>query len=97
MIENLTAVKNSGTSKIVLLLSVLASGFWWLASSIDVYRYAFTGAIFELLSLTTLALLFSLPIISLIFLVKEKVYARTYYLVSLLIVIPTILFMLFSK
>ena len=97
MKENLTAFKNSRNSKVVLLLSVLVSGFWWLGKVTDVYRFAFVGAIFELLWLPMLGMFVILPIMSLIFLVKEKSNFRLLYLFSILIVVATILFMVLSK
>ena len=96
MKENLTVFKNSKTGRIVLILSILVSGFWWLGNVTDVYRFAFVGAIVELLWLPMLGLLVILPIMSLIFLVKEKSNVLL-YLFSILIVVATILFMVFSK
>jgi hypothetical protein len=67
MNENLTPFKNSRTGKIVFILSIIVSGFWWLGQVINVYNIALVGAIFELLWLPMLAMLFTLPIISLIY------------------------------
>lgn len=92
-----TVFKTSETSKVVFILSVLVSGFWWLGQVIDIYRFAFVGAIFELLWLPMVGMLFVLPIMSLIFLVREKFNVRSLYLFSMLIVVATILFMVFSK
>jgi small-conductance mechanosensitive channel len=97
MKENLTAFKNSGTSKTVLILSIFISGFWWLGKVINIYHFAFVGAIFEILWLPVLASLFILPIISLVFLVKEKFNIKSFYLYSVLISAVTILFMIFSE
>lgn len=97
MTENFVSFTNSRTSKIVFVLSIIVSGYWWLGKVIDVYRFDLVGAIFEILWLPVLAMLFVLPIISVILLVKEKVNFRSLYIYSMLIVVVTILFMVFSK
>jgi len=97
MKESLTPFKNSSTSKIVFILSIIVAGYWWLGQVINVYSFALVGAIFELLWLPTLAMLFVLPIISLILLVKEKFNVRSFYIYSLFISLTTILFIIFSK
>jgi hypothetical protein len=97
MKENLTPFKNSRTSKIVFILSILASGFWWLAKGINVYRFAIVGAIYELLWIPVLGMLFLLPIISLFLLVKERVHLRSLFIYSMLINVATICFMIFNE
>jgi hypothetical protein len=97
MKENLTPFKNSRTSKIVFILSILASGFWWLAKGINVYRFAIVGAIYELLWIPVLGMLFLLPVMSLVLFVKERVSLRSLYIYSILIVLATIFFMNFGK
>jgi len=97
MKENSIPFKNSRTSKIVFILSITASGFWWLAKGINVYSDAIFGAIFELLWLPVLGMLFLLPIMSLVLLVKERVNLRSLYIYSILIGMATIFFMIFGK
>jgi hypothetical protein len=96
MNENFTNFKNSKTSKIVFMLSIIVAGYWWLGQFINVYSIALVGAIFEILWLPTLVLLFVLPIISLISLVKEKFTIKSLYIYSMLICVTTILCMVFS-
>jgi hypothetical protein len=60
------------TSEIVFILSIIVSGYWWLGQGINVYSFAFVGAIFEILWFPVLLMLFVLPIISMILLIKEK-------------------------
>jgi hypothetical protein len=91
MKENLTPFKNSKTNIIVFVLSVSVSGFWLLAQVINVYRFALVGAIFEILWLPSIVLLYALPVISLILLVKEKVNIRSLYIYSILVGLATIL------
>ena len=97
MKTNLAAFNISITSLIVFIMSILVSGFWWLGQVINVYRFDLVGAIFEILWLPVLAMLFILPIISLILWVKEKFNLGSLYLYSILIVVATILLMIFSK
>jgi apolipoprotein N-acyltransferase len=97
MKENSTPFKNSRTSKIVFILSIIASGFWWLAKGINVYSDAIVGAIFELLWLPVLGMLFLLPIMSLVLLVKERFNLRSLFIYSILIGMATIFFMIFGK
>ena len=97
MKENPTPFKNSKTSKIVFILSIIVSGYWWLAKGINVYSNALVGAIFELLWLPVLGMLFLLPIIALIFLVKERLNLRSLYIYSILIGMATIFFIVFGK
>ena len=97
MKENFTPFKNSRTGKIFFILSVIVSGYWWMGLVINVYNSALTGAIFEILWLPFLLILFVLPIISLILLVKEKFDVRSFNIYSIIISVITILFMIFSK
>ncbi len=96
MKEYSTLFKNSRTSKMVFLLSIIVSGYWWLGQVINVYSVALVGAIFEILWLPVLVMLFVLPIISMILLLKEKVNVRSLYVYSILLGVATILIMLFN-
>jgi len=60
------------TSRILFLLSIATFSYWTISVSTNVYWSANTGAVFELLWLPMLALLFLIPIISIIALVKQK-------------------------
>jgi hypothetical protein len=95
MTDHLTPFKNSKTSKIVFVLSIVVSGFWWLTKGINVYSYAIVGAIFEILWLPFIAMLFFLPIFSLFLLVKERVNVKSIHIYSILIGLATIIFMIF--
>ncbi len=97
MKENSIPFKNSSTSKLVFVLSIIVSGYWWLGQVINVYSFALVGAIFEILWLPVLAMLFVLPIISMILLLREKVNIRSLYIYSTLLGISTILIMLLGK
>jgi hypothetical protein len=97
MKENLPPFKNSKTSKMVFISSIIASGYWWLTKGINVYSNAIVGAIFEMLWLPFIGLLFLLPIISLFLLLKDRVNVRSLYIYSMLIGIATLFFMILSS
>ncbi len=96
MKEYSTLFKNSRTSKMVFLLSIIVSGYCWLGQVINLYSVALVGAIFEILWLPALVMLIVLPIISMILLLKEKVNVRSLYVYSILLGVATILIMLFN-
>ena len=81
--------KVSRSGKIVLISAILVSLFWWLTKTVDIYKSAIVGAIFEILWLPMLALLFILPVISLFFWRKDKFSARSLFLYSMLIGLTT--------
>ena len=93
----MTVINKSKTPKIVFILSILTSVFWCLDQFVNVYYFAVVGAIFEIVWLPMTALLIILPILSLIYLVKEKFNLKSLYLYSFLIVLATILFMILKK
>lgn len=88
------AISKLNTPKIVFVLSILTSVFWCLGQFVNVYYFAVVGAIFEIVWLPMIALLIVLPILSFIYLVKEKFNLRSLYLYSFLIVLATVLFMI---
>jgi hypothetical protein len=85
--------KNSLLSKILFILSIIIFVFWLVAQLIDVYRFAVVGAIFESLWLFMLSGLFVLPILSIIFLIKDKFSFRSLYLYTIIISVICILIM----
>jgi len=95
MEKNLPNIKNSGLSKILLVLSIIIFVFWFLGQNTDIYRFALIGAIFEFLWLFMLLALFVLPILSIIFLIKERFNFRSFYLYILIITATNIMLMIF--
>ncbi|HQY12839.1 MAG: hypothetical protein KTQ13_02170 [Ferruginibacter sp.] len=83
------------TGKLFFIFSACLLMFWVLARLVDVYRFAFVGAVFEILWLPALALLVILPILSFIFWRDEHYKARSFNLFSILIVLFTVLLMIF--
>ena len=97
MKEHSTPFQNTRTSKIVFLLSIIVSGYWWLGHTINVYSFALVGVIFEIFWLPVLVMLFLLPIISMTLLLKEKGNIKSLYVYSTLIGVTTILMMFLGE
>ena len=64
--------KISSFTRIVFWISVSLLGFVMTGKFLDVYKYKFTGAVFEILWLPALLLILVCPIVSLIFWIKQK-------------------------
>jgi hypothetical protein len=82
---NATTKRYSSGSKWVLFASILVTIFWCVALTSNIYHFAFTGAIFELLWLPMILFLFVLPVISIVNLIKEKKGIRSLYFYALII------------
>ena len=95
MEDNPSNFKNSGISKILLILSLIVFIFWILGQNTDIYRYDIIGAIFEFLWLFMLMALFVLPVLSIISLIRERFNFRSLYLYILIITATNILVMIF--
>lgn len=91
LIPQKDAFENPQRNRVVLILSIVTSLYWFIGKSIDVYRFAFTGAVFELLWLPMLASILLLPLLSILFLIKDKFNPRSLALYSILLLIPAIL------
>ena len=87
----------SRKSKIVFVLSLLLFAFWFTGQVINVYHYAFIGAMFEMLWLPMLAMLFVLPVVTLVFWAREKFIVKSLYLYSILIIVAVIIILLLQK
>lgn len=85
------------TSVIVFIASIIVLLFWFLGQAGDVYRYAWLGALFEILSLPMLAGLFALPVVSFVLLIKNKFNPRSLYLYSFIISLVGMLLIVTSK
>ena len=83
--------------KTVLFLSILVSLFWLASRFINIYQFALVGAIFEILWLPMILMVFCLPLISLNYLFKEKFNANSTYLYAILIMSFTFSIFLFFK
>jgi hypothetical protein len=94
MAHEVTTFKNSSLSKIFFVLSIIVFAYWSVGQIINVYRFAVVGAIYEILWLFMLLMLFVLPIMALIFLIKEKFSFRSLYLYTIIIAVINILLMI---
>ena len=95
--QNTTSFLGSKQSLIILFLSLLTLVFWYGGNLIDVYHFAIVGALFEILSLPMILLVFALPFLSLFFWRKEKLSVKSLYLYSFLIGILAAMFPFFFK
>jgi len=82
---------NRSASKVILILSGLVFLFYLSIQVLisNVYRYAFVGALFELLSIPMLLLLVALPIFCILQLIKSRGISRGYAVVSLVLIVIT--------
>jgi hypothetical protein len=97
MEQNLSGFTNSVFNKIIFWSSTVVSAFWLLAKNVNVYRYALTGAISEILVLPMVGLLFLLPLLALIFLWKDRFNLRSLCLYAVLLMSVTILLTVFNN
>jgi hypothetical protein len=74
----------------IFLSSIACSAFWLVANLVPVYAIAWIGALFEILWLPMLALTFIVPVLCVVFMIKEKKYFTSYYFFSLLVIGITI-------
>ena len=88
-------LSNKKVSMVVFVLSWYVALFWLLGNLFDVYQFAFTGALFEILWLPVLALTFILPLVALVLFIQDKFSFKSLNFYSLLLVIGTALVMIF--
>lgn len=89
--------QNPKRNKILLKLSIFTSLYWFIGKITDVYRFAFTGAVFELFWLPMLASILLLPLISILFFIQDKFNPRSMALYSILMFISSILILLLQQ
>ncbi|MFB9293808.1 hypothetical protein [Persicitalea jodogahamensis] len=95
MLQTSSGSLKKRTSKIILILTIAAAMFWILGKSFDVYRWPIVGAVFEILWLPSLIILFILPIVSLVYCFKEKFSLKSLNLYSMIIAIAALLTIIF--
>ena len=91
-----TIYSNPKSGKTIFILSLLSAGYWIISSVFNVYASPFVSVVFELLWLPMLISLLVLPILSFIFLLKEKEPLQSYYLYSLLLSGVAILMLIYA-
>jgi hypothetical protein len=88
--------RNSRLAKFFFIISIIAFLYWFIGRTIDVYRFALVGAVWELLWIFMIMIQFALPVISLVFLIKEQFSLTSLYLYTLIISVSSILLMILA-
>ena len=83
--------------KVVLALSGFVLLFVGLSRLLNVYQISFVGAIFEILWLPVILLLFILPVLSIIYWIQEKFNPKSIYIYSIVLGIAAIVLMVYGK
>ena len=94
MPDRSASFKNSGINQVLFILSIITILYWLTAKSLNVYNYAFIGAVFELFWLPMIAFVFIGPIFSIILFIRDKynpgslaLYATVLQIVALYILV----------
>ena len=88
---------NHAIGKVVLALSVFVLVFVGLSRLLNVYQISYVGAIFEILWLPVILLLFILPVLSIIYWIQEKFNPKSIYLFSIVLGIAAVVLMVYGK
>lgn len=85
-------------SQIVFIISVFTTIYWLVAFNTNVYRYAFTGAIFDMTSFLLMISLYTLPflIIALILRLKQRTPKLHYVSLGLLLFMLILIFAVYQ-
>lgn len=80
-----------GTAKIILIASIVVFLFYFVTLYVvkDVYAYALTGAIFEVLALPVLSMLVALPFVNIYMLIRYKSVPKGYIWYSFILLLLT--------
>jgi hypothetical protein len=97
MQTELKKMSHSTLSKTLFILSIEVSLFFLIGNLINVYHFSLVGAIYEILWLPNLLLLFSLPLVSLYFLGKEKKKLHSLFFYSIVLMTISILILLINQ
>ncbi len=89
MNNNSPAFNSYYTGTVAIVFSGVTSGYWILGNTFDVYTYAITGAIFEMLWILMVPMLFIVPIVSLIAAIMNKFRKSYLYFISIVINLGT--------
>lgn len=97
MIQSSLVTQKERIGRTIFILTIAAAIFWIIGKSINVYSTPVVGAIFEILWLPSLIILYILPTVSLIFWINEKFNLKSLYLYSIIIAIAAVLSMMLIK
>jgi hypothetical protein len=92
MLKEMSFLNKASTGKLIITFSILVSIYWILGNSINLYKSAVVGEIFEILWLPMLLCIFLLPILSIIIVIKKKT-QKLFPILSILIIAGTVLFL----
>lgn len=95
MLTSNPPILNIKIARIILILSLAIAIYWIIGTTVNVYHFAITGAIYEILWLPAMVMIFALPITALIFWIKEKFSLKSLHIYSILITVATLLFAIF--
>ena len=84
-------------ARVIFLLSLIVSFFWITAKAVNIYHYKIAGALFEVLWLPMVMMLFVLPALSVIYWSQKKFSSNSLYPWSLLMIAVSIALMLLKK
>ncbi len=96
MLQDSEAKKNIKAGKVIFILSICVLLFICFASFFDVYHFALVGAMYEILWLPMIAMIFILPVLAFIFWRKDKFRFRSVYPMVILMFIVVICLLLIS-
>jgi hypothetical protein len=88
---------NQAIGKVVLALSIFVLLFVGLSRLLNVYQVVYVGAMFEILWLPVILLLFILPILSIINWIQERFNPKSIYLYSMILGIAAVVLMVYGK
>ena len=90
--------QNQQLATIVLITSLIFSFYWIGVFFVDVYKWAFVGAVYEILWLPGLAVIYFLPVLILLLAVlnKFRINSRYYVGFSMLALTIILIFTLFT-
>lgn len=80
----------------MFFLSLGTSAFWGIGQVMDVYQFVLVGAIYELLWLPFLVLVFGIPAASIFFWAKAKFRIRSLFLPTIFISLTLLVWMILS-
>lgn len=85
-------------SQIVFIISVFTTVYWLVAFNTNIYRYTFTGAIFDMTSFLLMISLYTLPflIIALILRLKQRTPKLHYVSLGLLLFMLILVFAVYQ-
>ena len=95
-------MKNSASkmklSQIVFIISLFTTIYWLVAFNTNVYRYAFTGAVFDMTSFLLMISLYTLPvlIIALILRLKQRTPKLHYVSLGILLILLILIFSVYQ-